>query len=70
METLLAVLKTAAGLFLVLAACFAWMWYVRRNSGCRKDGDVLEHMAHGCAGCKGDGACHNRNVEEEHHELA
>ncbi len=69
METITALLRTALGIFLVLGAWFLWMTYVRRKSGCRRDRDVLEHMTHGCAGCQGGGACHNRKADEEHHEL-
>lgn len=70
METLLAVLETAGGFFVMLAVSFAWLWLVRRRSGCQRDRDLLEYMAHGCAGCKRGGACQNRPVEKEHHELA
>jgi hypothetical protein len=70
METIFAILKTAGAIFAVMALWFLWMTFVRRRSGCRRDGDVLEHMTHGCAGCQGGGACHNRKVEEEPHELA
>jgi hypothetical protein len=70
METILTFLKTALGIFVAMALWFLWMTYVRRRSGCRRDSDVLEHMLHGCAGCQGEGACHNRKAEEEHHELA
>lgn len=70
METLLAVLETAGGFFLILAVCFTGSWLVRRRSGCHRDRDLLEHMAHGCAGCQGGGACQNSTVEKEHHELA
>ncbi len=70
METIFSALMTALGLFVVLAGWFIWMNYVRRSSKCQRDRDVLENMTHGCAGCQGDGACHNRKAEEEHHELA
>jgi hypothetical protein len=63
METITAVLKTALGIFVTMAAWFLWMKYIRRTSGCQSDQDVLEHMAHGCAGCKGDGACHQPRNE-------
>jgi hypothetical protein len=70
METILTVLKTALGFFIAMAMWFLWMKYVRRRSGCRRDQDVLEYMAHGCAGCQGQGACHTRKAEEEYHEPA
>lgn len=68
METIFAFLKAALGIFVVMAAWFAWMSYVRRKSGCRGDRDVLEHMTEGCAGCRNQGQCHNR--KEHHHEPA
>jgi hypothetical protein len=70
METIVTLLKTALGFFLVLAAWFVWMSYVRRRSGLRRDRDVLEHMTHGCAGCQNQGRCQNPKAEEEHHEPA
>ncbi len=68
METIVTLLRTALGIFIVMGAWFLWMTYVRRKSGCRGDRDVLEHMTHGCAGCR-SGGCHGGNTNEEHHEL-
>jgi hypothetical protein len=69
MEIVVSVLKAVGAIFSVMALWFLWMTYVRRRSGCRADKDVLEHMTHGCTGCQG-GVCHQREAEEEHHELA
>lgn len=70
METMVMFLRTALAFFLILAAWFLWMSYVRLKSGARRDKDVLEHMTHSCAGCQNQGRCKTKKVEEEHHELA
>ena len=70
METMIALLNTVLAFFLVMAGWFLWMSYVRKKAGARRDHDVLEHMTHGCAGCQGQGRCHNRKAGEEHHEPA
>ena len=69
METVISALDTALGIFVALALWFLFMSFVRRRSGCRGDKDVLEFMTHGCAGCKGDGACSKNKSEREHREL-
>jgi hypothetical protein len=69
METLLSLAKAVVGMVTVLVIWFAIQWFIRRKSGCGRNEDVLDFMKHGCAGCKGNGACHNRGKEEEHHEL-
>jgi hypothetical protein len=66
METIKSVLGTAAAIFIALAVWFAFQAFVRRRSGGRCDRDVLEFMTHGCAGCKGDGACHGKKAEQLH----
>jgi len=66
METLVHVVSTSVGIFVALAVWFGIQGYVRRRSGCRRDRDVLEFMAHGCAGCKGGEACHSKQGEEKH----
>lgn len=70
METIVSIVKTSVGIFVTTTVWFLWMGYVRRWSGCRHDQDVLEHVAHGCGGCKGEGACHSSKGRGEHHELA
>jgi hypothetical protein len=70
MEMIINVLKTASAIFVTMAVWFLWMKYVRRASGCQRDQDVLEHMAHGCAGCQGDGACRQPKAKEDHREPA
>ena len=65
METLIRAIETAAGLFIALGLWFGFMSLIRRRSGCRAGKDPLEYMAHGCAGCKGDGACSKR-AQEKH----
>jgi hypothetical protein len=70
METIFDFAKAILGILIVLAIWFGVQAFVRRRSGCGSNQDVLDFMKHGCAGCKGNGACHNRGKEEEHHELA
>lgn len=67
METLLAIAKTVGAFFVAMSLWFAFNAFIRRKTGCR--GDALEFMTHGCAGCKGDGACQRKKAGEEHHEL-
>lgn len=69
MEALLDLLKAVGGMLAVMVIWFGIQAFIRRRSGCGSNQDVLDFMKHGCAGCKGDGACHNRAKEEEHHEL-
>ena len=69
MDSILQVGATVVALFAVMAAWYLLQAYVQRKSGCRRGTDVLEYMAHGCANCKGDGACRKgKNVEagDEH----
>ena len=70
MSALFDFVRAFAGLLIVMAIWFAIQAFIRRRSGCRANEDVLDFMKHGCAGCKGNGACHNRGKEEQHHELA
>ena len=69
METLLSIGKTVGATFVVLSIWYLYLSLVRRKSGCRRDADLLEYMTHGCAGCKGDGACRRKEAQEEQHEL-
>lgn len=66
METIRNIVGTAVSIFFALAIWVAFQGFIRRRSGGECDRDVLEHMAHGCAGCKGDGACRNKKAEEQH----
>jgi hypothetical protein len=66
MESLLKFAQAFIGFLLVLLAWFGVQAFIRRGSGCASNKDVLDFMKHGCAGCKGDGACHNRRKEEQH----
>lgn len=70
MEALFSLAKAIAGMAAVLVIWFAIQAFIRRKSGCGAGKDVLDFMKNGCAGCKGNGACHNRGKEEKHHELA
>lgn len=62
----------------VMLIWFGIQAFIRRRSGCGGGEDVLDFMKHGCAGCKGDGACGKAGKsdsvcsgkEEKHHELA
>ncbi len=56
---LIHVLAPAAGLLVVLAVWFLLQALVRSGSHREAEEDVLEHMTHGCAGCTGNGPCHN-----------
>ena len=69
MEALWSLAKAVLAFVVLLAAWFGFQAFIRRGSGCRSNQDVLDFMKHGCAGCKGDGACHNRGKEQHHHEL-
>ena len=69
MDSLLSLLKAVAGFGAVMIVWFAIQAFTRKKSGCGSNQDVLDYLKHGCAGCKGDGACHNRGKEEQHHEL-
>jgi hypothetical protein len=53
---------------LVLGLWFLLQAYLLWKSGCGGDRDLLDYMAHGCASCKGAGAC-GRKLKEHHHEL-
>jgi len=68
-DTILAFLKAALGIFIVMALWYGWMSWVRRKSGARKDHDVLEHMVDSCAGCQNQGTCLTRK-ERHRHESA
>ena len=70
METLFNLVRAIVGMAVVMVLWFGIQTFVRRRSGCGANQDVLDFMKHGCAGCKGNGACHNRGKEEKHHELA
>lgn len=60
-------LTAVLGMFIVVGFWFIIQAAARTQSKCGSDKDALEHMAHGCAGCQGSGACRNR--AEAHHEL-
>jgi hypothetical protein len=60
METLFSLIKAVIGMVTVMVIWFGIQSYIRRKSGCGANQDVLDFMKHGCAGCKGNGACHNR----------
>ena len=70
METLYNLARAVGGMVTLMVIWFAIQTFVRRKSGCGSQQDVLDFMKHGCAGCKGNGACHKRGKEEKHHELA
>jgi hypothetical protein len=61
METVFNFLRAIVGMAAVLVIWFAIQTFVRRRSGCGPNQDVLDFMKHGCAGCQGKGACHNRS---------
>jgi hypothetical protein len=67
-EPILNVLIAALGMAVVLGLWYVLQMYLRYKSGCGKDRDLLEFMAHGCAGCKGPGTCHSDPAKEHHHE--
>ncbi len=70
METLFNFARAFVGMMIVLVIWFGIQAFIRRKSGCGRNEDVLDFMKHGCAGCKGKDACHNRGKDKEHHELA
>ena len=63
MDALLSLAKAVFGFLAVLLIWFGIQAFIRRRSGCGSGQDVLDFMKHGCAGCKGNGACHNRGKE-------
>ena len=70
MDALFSLAKAVVGMMTVLVIWFGIQAFIRRRTpGCSANKDVLDFMKHGCAGCKGNGACHNRGKEEKHHEL-
>ncbi len=69
MQPLLDLAKATLGILTLMLVWFAIQTFIRRRSGCGSNHDVLDFMKHGCAGCKGNGACHNRGKEPHHHEL-
>jgi hypothetical protein len=74
MELVVRAIGTAVGIFVTLAGWFLIMGYLGRKSGCRGGAgsshgeDALEYMAHGCAGCRGQGSCRSRGAREDHRE--
>ena len=71
MEALFDLAKAMLGMLTVMVLWFGVQGFIRRrSSGCSSNRDVLDFMKNGCAGCKGNGACHKRGKEQEHHELA
>lgn len=63
MDTIISSLEAAAALFVALGLWLLFLSFVRRRSGCRAGKDPLEFMAHGCAGCKGDGMCRSQQSQ-------
>lgn len=77
-NNVLTLVVAVLGMALLLGLWYAIQMYLRFKGGCGKDRDLLEFMAHGCAGCKGPGTCHlpdrteseeAASKEEHHHEL-
>ena len=64
MQTLLNFAHAVGGFLTVMICWFAFQNFIRRRSGCGSNKDVLDFMKNGCAGCKGNGACHNREKEK------
>jgi hypothetical protein len=65
-EIVVSAARGIAAVLTLLVIWFAIQAFIRRRSGCGRDHDVLDHLKHGCAGCKGDGAC--RRKKETHPE--
>jgi hypothetical protein len=65
MSALVEFATAIGGMLAVLIIWFVIQAFVRWRSGCGANKDVLDFMKHGCAGCKGDGACHNPGNEGE-----
>ena len=70
MDAIYSLLKAVLAFLVLMAAWVGIQAFIRRRSACGSNQDVLDFMKHGCTGCKGNGACHNRGKEKEHHELA
>lgn len=59
-ETLLALVKTFAGFFVVLGAWCGFQALLRRHSGCGREKDMLQFILGGCGGCVNRGACESK----------
>ena len=68
LNSVLTLATTILGLFLALGAFFLIQTYFRWKSGCGRDRDLLDYMAHGCGSCKGV-SCSRKDAKEHHHEL-
>lgn len=64
MDVVVNLARAILGFLALMLIWFAVQGFIRRRSGCKSNQDVLDFMKHGCAGCKGDGACHNRGKEQ------
>ena len=60
-------LTAVSGIVIVMGSWYAIQAWVRRESGCRGDHDVLGYMAHGCGAC--DRSKCRKGSEKEHHEV-
>jgi hypothetical protein len=65
-DALFTLAKTVLAFLVVMLLWFGIQAFIRRRSGCGSHTDTLDFMKHGCAGCKGDGACHKRGKEQQH----
>lgn len=72
METLALLAKAMLGMGLVMGTWLAVQEVARRRSGCLRDHDTLDYMAHGCGGCvrAGSGGCKNRRLDKEQEHLS
>jgi hypothetical protein len=61
-------LTASIGFLAVFGAWLAIQSLVRAWSGASANTDTLDHLAHGCAGCKNAGVCASRKTQGEHHE--
>lgn len=71
-DTWFALLRTTGVFAIIFGVWIIVQLIVRKQSGCLRDKDPLDYMAHGCANCtRKTGECSHRIREESHHhELA
>lgn len=67
-DALYSLFTAVAGFLAVFGGWLAIQHFVRAHSGCHANKDTLEHLAHGCGGCRKGRVCSNRRQQEEHHE--
>ena len=55
--------RTIIGFAIVLGGWVLLQSFIRKQSGCAGDKDLLDYMPNGCAGCSRSGECRKRRDE-------